>query len=550
MTTVERATNRLQAQFAVMEALAEAAGVEDVMPRLLDTIGTSLECDLGAAWLVDELAQRLRYVVGWSRSGVDAAAFEAASREQAFGPGEGIPGLTWELERPVWAQDVRKVAAFQRLEMAIALDLHGAIAFPIIGAGGRTLGALEFFAVNISEPAPDTLALLATFGRQIGQFVERVQILERARTSEVLKAAVVDGALDCVITIDGDGRILEFNPAAEATFGHRREDVLGQEMAGLLIPENMRAGHRAGLQRQVAGEPSRILNQRLELTAQRAGGELFPIELTALRLPGEGPPVFAAFLRDITARATAERERAELALTLQQALLPPHLPEIEGLELAAWFQPGSEGLLIGGDFYDALPSGHGQCQLIIGDVVGKGAVAATIASQARHTLRAAALTIESPAEVLRTLNASLLRDAERVLPMCSVAMAWVNLLSHGGPMATVASGGHPLPMVVNRDGTVRTVGTPGTILGVGSKATVEPVSVPLQAGDLLVLYTDGVTEVETPDGRLGPERLAEVLAGAAGGSAQDVVDRVSAVVAPEGRRSTDDAALLVARVVG
>lgn len=120
------------------------------------------------------------------------------------------------------------------------------------------------------------------------------------------KAAMLEAALDCVISIDHLGRIVEFNPAAERTFGWARAAVVGKDMARLLIPERLRAAHRAGLQRAAMLDSAEALERRLESTAVRADGTEFPIELSLTRLPSDGPPVFTAFLRDIT----TERKRA------------------------------------------------------------------------------------------------------------------------------------------------------------------------------------------------------------------------------------------------
>ncbi len=114
------------------------------------------------------------------------------------------------------------------------------------------------------------------------------------------KAAMLEAALDCVISIDHLGRIVEFNPAAERTFGWARADVLGKDMARLLIPERLRAAHRAGVQRAATLDSIEPLERRMESTAVRADGTEFPIELSLTRLPSDGPPMFTAFLRDIT----------------------------------------------------------------------------------------------------------------------------------------------------------------------------------------------------------------------------------------------------------
>ena len=131
---------------------------------------------------------------------------------------------------------------------------------------------------------------------------------ERKR-SEVRKAAIVDAALFCIVTIDHEGRITEFNPAAERTFGYRRDEVMGRYMADVIIPPSLREKHREGFARYLATGEGRVLGKRIEMTAVRADGSEFPIELAIVRTPLDGPPSFTGFLRDIT-----EHKRNENAL--------------------------------------------------------------------------------------------------------------------------------------------------------------------------------------------------------------------------------------------
>ena len=138
---------------------------------------------------------------------------------------------------------------------------------------------------------------------------ERKQAEEALAESEARKSAMVSSALDGIITIDHEGTILEFNPAAEEMFGSRREEVLGREMAELIIPPPLRGRHRAGLARYMATGDGPILGLRLELTALRSSGAEFPVEVAITRINTAGPPLFTGYIRDIT-----ERKRAEASL--------------------------------------------------------------------------------------------------------------------------------------------------------------------------------------------------------------------------------------------
>jgi two-component system, cell cycle sensor histidine kinase and response regulator CckA len=152
------------------------------------------------------------------------------------------------------------------------------------------------------EPARDgSGAVVGTVGMSVD--VTKVAVAEAAvRQSEALTDAVVKAALDAVIIINSEGEILEFNPAAESIFGHARSAVVGQQLVDLIVPPSLRDAHRHGFARYLATGEGTILGQRLELSGLRADGSEFPAELTIVRVPVDGSPVFAGYIRDITPR--------------------------------------------------------------------------------------------------------------------------------------------------------------------------------------------------------------------------------------------------------
>gem|GEM_PF-635282 len=154
-------------------------------------------------------------------------------------------------------------------------------------------------------------------------FTERKQDEDALRESEAHKSAILESALDCIITIDHQGQILEFNPAAEATFGYTRNEAIGKEMAELIIPPSLREQHRRGLANYLATGEGPVLGKRIEINGMRADGTEFPVELAIAAIKGEDPPVFTGFLRDITQRKQSEqalRENEErLHLVVQAA---------------------------------------------------------------------------------------------------------------------------------------------------------------------------------------------------------------------------------------
>jgi diguanylate cyclase (GGDEF)-like protein/PAS domain S-box-containing protein len=137
---------------------------------------------------------------------------------------------------------------------------------------------------------------------------QRNQAVDELRRSESLKGAILESSLDSVITIDHEGKIIEFNLAAEATFGLTREHALGQAMVELIIPPRLRDAHRRGFAHFLATGKGPILGKRLELEAIRADGTEFPIELAITAIGPTSTPMFTGFIRDISARKEAEEK--------------------------------------------------------------------------------------------------------------------------------------------------------------------------------------------------------------------------------------------------
>jgi PAS domain S-box-containing protein len=240
-------------------------------------------------------------------------------------------------------------------------------------------------------------------------------------------------------------------------------------------------------------------------------------------------------------------ERNAVATTLQRSLLPPDLPRIPGAQLAARYLASGDGMEIGGDFYDCFATGGDDWALVIGDVCGKGAEAAAVTALARYTLRASVLHSRRPAQVLTELNEALLRQGLDYR-FCTVLYASVTPRP-GGCDVVLATGGHPLPLVLRSGGAVESAGAPGSLLGIVREPEISEERVSLGGGDALVLYTDGVVEASPADGALGPERLAELLRTCAGADAGAIAEAVEhKALAVQGGRQRDDVAVVVLRV--
>lgn len=239
-----------------------------------------------------------------------------------------------------------------------------------------------------------------------------------------------------------------------------------------------------------------------------------------------------------------ERERT-IARTLQRSLRPGGLPPVPGLSAAVRFRPAGEGIELGGDFYDLFGAGDGAWTALIGDVQGKGPDAAAVTALARHTMRAAAAYESRPSGVLALLHRALRDQTGDEGRFCTVCYAHLRV---NGPKIDLelACGGHALPLVVHPDGRVTPVGQLGTLLGSDIDPVLTDVSVELRRGEVLVFYTDGVTEVRRRRQEVfGHNELVALLKTCAGLPPDAIAARVEAAVlaASEGRLR-DDVAIL------
>ena len=310
MADRNRAERLREADHSLTTILSGDQDLKRVARRILQSVCSTLDWEAGILWQTNNRQRVLEYVDSWQRDH-RSDEFIADSRTRRFEPGVGLPGRVWAAAQPTWIYDVVVDSNFPRAPFAARAGLHGGFAFPVV-LGQDVLGVMEFFAREPRKAEPAVLALMAAAGSQIGQFIGRRRALQRVTESEALSSAMVSAALDCVISIDADGRILEFNPAAATTFGVSRDDALGRELAALIVPERLRERHRQALRRCVETGEAHILGRRLEMPAIHADGTEFPVELAVTRVDIGDRPIFTAHVRDITERKRMEEERIDL----------------------------------------------------------------------------------------------------------------------------------------------------------------------------------------------------------------------------------------------
>jgi PAS domain S-box-containing protein len=299
--------------------------VDEALSLVLAELVRELGWRFGAFWFVDEARQLLRCRAVWSTGAFPQ--FRRLTQGVTFVRDQGVPGRVWANGAPLWLQDVGNDNTLPRQEVARKEGLRAVLAFPVstfvsrnrapaAGASPREAvvrGVIELYSDHVEAPDEQMLQATTSVGFQLGSYLESRRTADAERIGRVRNAAVVEIALDCIITIDHEGRILEWNPAAERTFGHARANVLGRQMAETIVPPKYRDAHYRGFARQLKTGESHILGRRIEIEAMRADGSLFPCELAITRVPLGGPQVFTAYLRDLT-----ERRRLE---SLQDLLL-------------------------------------------------------------------------------------------------------------------------------------------------------------------------------------------------------------------------------------
>ena len=359
-----------------------------------------------------------------------------------------------------------------------------------------------------------------------------------------------------------DGTIVKANETFLTWTGYRREDLVGRRR----FPDLLTAGGRIYFETHYA--PMLQMQGRareIALDIVSADGRRLPALVSSVLENGaDGMPVVRAAVFDATHRRQYERElleakrRAEeseatarlLSRTLQQMLVPPSPPRIAGLDIAGAYRPAGTGDEVGGDFYDVFERGEDDWVVAVGDVQGKGAEAAVLTALVRSSIRAAAVRMALPSQVLAAASEALVRNgSER---FCSVALVRLHRprSSHGSPgwVATVSSGGHPLPVLVEAGGSMQDIGRPGPLLGLFDYAPFADDDVPLEPGQAVVLFTDGVTEGRQDADWFGEEGLAETVA-RCGSSAAALVDGILGdVLAFQAGFPRDDIALVAVRV--
>lgn len=353
--------------------------------------------------------------------------------------------------------------------------------------------------------------------------------------------------------LDAAGLVVEANAELLRLLGRGRDDVVGVRSLAQLVS----AGGRIYLDTHVF--PMLALDgavRELALDVVQADGTRVPVLVSANLATDPEPDRARVRLVVMEARdrrryetdllesmrtiEVARRDAAELAETLQQTLIPPTPPAVDGLAIAAAYRPAGDGREVGGDFYDVFQVADHEWLAVIGDVTGKGVAAATVTAFVRHTVRALAMRFRDPPDLLVELNRAVLaHDTDR---FCTVVV--IRLVDDGTDWSLIGSvGGHPLPLLRRADGSVTELGTHGSLVGVIDAPTFTTFEHRL-GDDLLLLYTDGVIEARHDRTLFGLEGLLPLVSGAGHDPAAVTTAVVEAVLDFQDGDPRDDIAVL------
>ncbi len=359
------------------------------------------------------------------------------------------------------------------------------------------------------------------------------------------------------LSTTADGTIIKVNQTFLDWTGHRRDDLVERRRFVDLLTTGGRIFH------ETHHAPMLRLQRRareIAVDIVTADGRRLPVLVNSVvEHNAAGDEIIRSAIFDATERREYERElvrakeRAErseqratvLARTLQRTLIPPALPTIEGLDIAAAYRPAGSGEEIGGDFYDVFQVGHADWAVVLGDVQGKGVGAAIVTALLRHSARAAAVEHPAPAEVLRILNTVLVHDeTDRV---CTAVVA---RLRRAGPCWTItlSCAGHPLPLLSRHGAEAVAIGRPGSLLGFFDDVSYAEVEITCLPGDDIVLYTDGVSEARCGAEWFGEQRIRAALTTYRSSAARIAEGLLHDVLEFEQQRPRDDIALLTIHI--
>ncbi|MEU1628170.1 SpoIIE family protein phosphatase [Streptomyces sp. NPDC020096] len=573
-------------QRVLLEQIARDAPLDEILNGMARAIEELSPETIVSVLLADPSGQVLRHGTGPSLPDFYNEAVDGI----AIGDGVGSCGTAAHLRAPVIVTDIATDPRWEGYrELAQRAGVAACWSTPIEGMDGRLLGTFAMYHRTPKAPEDTDLALSGAFARIAALAIERHRAVEAGHAAQEREkiahedlAFVLDAStaitrephyFDCLqclarLTVPalaplcavhvverGQTRRIAVAAATQADedflCSPALRDEIDNAVARVLASGATETGHGGARPDGLTAQHGITGYVCVPLaTRGRAFGVL---TLLSTDRPLDGHVV--ALAEELARRAASSADnahqftdRAQLARDLQAGLLPPELPSIPGATLAASYHPAGEGLNVGGDFYDVFPLSGDRWALMIGDVCGRGALAATTTGMVRHTARAAARLLNDPAAVVAAINEALTEGDTGEDRFVSLVYGELRHTASHLALALIRAG-HVPPLVRRSDGSVEELTEPGLLLGIGPDSDGCPCCVDLYPGDGLVLVTDGITEARSPSGEFfGEDRLADALVTlrTTSPTADALVESVTAAVtAFAGGSTLDDQAALV-----
>ncbi|MDO9168799.1 MAG: PAS domain S-box protein [Methylobacter sp.] len=351
--------------------------------------------------------------------------------------------------------------------------------------------------------------------------------------SEKRTRMIIESSLSAIVIMDSNSIINDWNHPAEKIFGWTKEEAIGQHLEELIIPPQFRNAHRQGLEHFLRTGHGPLFNQLLEQTAIRRDGTEFPVELSFSPLKLGNTYIFSGFIHDITKRKTAEQQirlaQVNLAIAQSeikiaeriQASLSPSAP-IKSIhfEVTGYCLPADQ---VGGDYFDYFYRNESCLDMIIADVSGHSIGPALFMVETRSAIRSQANGSGTPAETLTILNNFLFEDLDKSDYFITLFYLQYNITNQ---QLSFANAGHPPPLLHSRfQSECQQLDAEGLILGVHKNVIFEEKTTTLSQGDIILLYTDGLTEAENANGDFfGLQRVSDILVQYALQSPQAIIE--------------------------
>ncbi len=440
---------------------------------------------------------------------------------------KSIAGWVVQHNEAVVIEDVEKNDRhFKQADTEIAYITRNMIAVPL-SVKGRVIGVLNALNKTGGQSfAEDDVNVLTILAAQAAVAIENARLYQDTLQMKEFNEGLVQSMAEGIAVTDAEGHITLVNPAAATLLGYAPEELVGQRWTAI-IPSDYLPIVEAANQSRVRGE-----SDKYELELMHKDGRRIPVLVSGSPRFDADTGHFAgtmAVFTDITQVLAHQKVEQELALAwqIQASFLPDVLPDVPGWQLTATLEPARE---TSGDFYDLIPLANGRLGIVIADVAGKGMGAALYMAVSRTLIHIYAVEYDTQPELaFGAANGRILTDTHADL----FVTVFYGILDPVAGTLTYCNAGHNPPYLLSaRNGdAVQTLVRTGIPLGIFDDMTWEQRTVHLAPGDMLVLYTDGVTEAQNAQETFfGKERLLEVVRTNLGQPAQNVQNALLAEV--------------------